>query len=86
MHITCVVGRKLTMLATVMVLPGGLMLLAAVALAIVLMRTEYGKRLLVPVKRRIPPRLRVHGKRVLAVVTGEKLFLPAARSMQSSAQ
>ena len=76
MHITFIVGRKVTMLATVVVLPGGLVLLAAVALAILLMRTERGQRLLVPVKRRIPPRVRTQVKRVMALVSGEKLFLP----------
>ncbi len=84
MQITLIVGRKVTMLATLIMLPGGLMLLVAVALAVVLMRTERGKRLLVPLKRRIPPRLRVHAKRVLALVTGEKLFLPAAGSLHST--
>lgn len=84
MQITRIVGRKLTMLATVMVLPGGLVLLAAVVLAIVLMRTPRGQRLLVPVKRRIPPRLRAHAKRVMALVTGEKLFLPSSRSVHSA--
>lgn len=75
-------GRKLTMLATVMVMPGGLVLLLAVVLAIVLMRTPSGQRLLVPLKRRVPPKLRAHGKRILAIVTGEKLFLPAPTSVR----
>ena len=66
------------MLATVIVLPGGIAILIAVALAIALMRTPTGQRLLVPLKRRIPPQLRARAKRILALATGEKRFLPAA--------
>jgi hypothetical protein len=83
MQFTFHVGRKLTMLATVVVMPGGVVLLIALALAIVLMRTQRGQRLLVPLKRRVPPRLRVHAKRVLALVSGEKLFLPPATSVRT---
>ena len=71
------------MLATIMVVPGGLVLLVALALAILLMRTETGQRLLVPLKRRVPPRLRVQARRILAVATGEKLFLPAPTQIHS---
>jgi len=71
------------MLATVVVMPGGVVLLIAIVLAIVLMRTERGQRLLVPLKRRVPPRLRAHAKRVLAIVSGEKLFLPPPTSVRS---
>jgi hypothetical protein len=84
MQITSGVGRKLTMLATVMVVPGGLVLLLAVVLAIVLMRTARGQRLLIPLKRRVPPRLRAQAKRVLAIATGEKLFLPAPTRVHSA--
>jgi hypothetical protein len=70
------------MLATMMVMPGGLILLVAVALAIVLLRTSTGQRLLLPLRRRVPPRLRVHVRRVLAIATGEKLFLPAATQVR----
>ena len=83
MQFTSHVGRKLTMLATVVVMPGGVVLLIAIALGILLMRTERGQRLIVPLKRRVPPRLRVHVKRVLAIVSGEKLFLPPATSVRS---
>ncbi len=68
------------MLATVLVLPGGLVLLVALSLAIVLMRTPTGQRLLVPLKRRVPPRLRAQAERVLAIATGEKHFLPSQSS------
>ena len=71
------------MLATMMVMPGGLVLLVALALAIVLLRTSTGQRLLVPLKRRVPPRVRVHAKRILALATGEKLFLPAPTRVHS---
>jgi hypothetical protein len=71
------------MLATMMVMPGGLILLVAVALAIVLMRTPRGQRLLVPLKRRIPPRVRAHAKRLMALATGEKLFLQAPTQVRS---
>ena len=63
------------MLATVVVMPGGLMLLLAVALVIALMRTPRGKRLLAPLRDRIPQRLRAPARRVFCAVTGEKLFL-----------
>ena len=68
-------GRKLTMLATVVVMPGGLLLLLSVAFVIALMRTSRGKQLLAPLGRRIPPRLRAQGRRVFAALVGEKLFL-----------
>jgi len=71
------------MLATMMVMPGGLVLLIAVALAIVLMRSERGQRFLIPFKRRIPPRVRARAKRVLALAAGEKLFLSAPPSVRS---
>jgi predicted PurR-regulated permease PerM len=64
------------MLATVFLIPGGLLVLVAVALVIVLARTSRGQRLLVGVKRRVPPRVRTRVKRVLALVRGENIFLP----------
>lgn len=63
------------MLATVVVMPGGLMLLLAVALVIALMRTDRGKRMLAPLGRRVPSRLRAPARRIFSAVTGEKLFL-----------
>jgi predicted PurR-regulated permease PerM len=79
-----VVGRKLTMLATVLVMPGSLVILAALALVIVLMRTSRGRRMLYAVKRRVPPRVRAQVKRALALVTGEKRFLPEAPHVHSA--
>jgi hypothetical protein len=70
------------MLATVLVLPGGLVLLAAVALAVVLMRTSRGQRFLIPLKRRIPPRVRSHAKRIIALLAVEKIFLPEANTVR----
>ncbi len=72
------------MLATIMVVPGGLVLFVALALAIVLMRTDAGQRLLVPLKRRVPPRIRVQARRILALASGEKLFLPSATRVRST--
>ena len=68
------------MLATVLVMPGGVMLLVAVTLVIALMRTERGQRLLAPLGRRVPEGVRTRARRLLGVVTGEKLFreLPSA--------
>ena len=83
MHCTVFVGRKLTMLATVVVMPGGLMLLLAVALVVVMMRTERGQRLLAPLGRRVPPRLRDHAKRLFATLRGEKIFLPPRTAIHS---
>ena len=83
MQITSLVARKLTMLATVVVMPGGVLLLLAIALTILLMRTNRGQRLLVPIKRRVPPRLRAQCKRVLAIISGEKLFLAPPTSVRS---
>ena len=74
----------MTMLATVVVMPGGLMLLLAVALVVVAMRTARGQRLLLPLKRRLPPRLRAHARKVLSVVTGEKLFLGAPSAVHTA--
>ena len=84
MQITYCVGRKVTMLASALVLPGGLVLLVAVALAIVLMRTARGQRLLVPIKRRIPPRIRTHAKRFMSMLAGEKLFLPGSTTVHTA--
>ena len=72
------------MLATLVVMPGGLVLLVALSVAIVFLRTSRGQRLLVPLKRRVPPRIRAHGKRVLAIAAGEKLFLPEPTQVRSA--
>ena len=66
------------MLAAVLVIPGGLVLLAAVALAVVLMRSLGGQRLLASLERRIPPRVRAPARRVLACLVGGKSFLSRA--------
>ena len=84
MQITFAVGRKVAMLAAVVMVPGGLVLLVAVALAVVLMRTARGQRLLVPLKRRIPPRVRAQAKRLMAILSGEKLFLPETTTVRST--
>jgi hypothetical protein len=72
------VSRKLTILATVVVMPGGLVLLASVLLLVVLARTPRGQRALVAVNRRLPLRLQHPLRRLLALVHREKLFLSGA--------
>jgi hypothetical protein len=75
MHQSGIVGRKLTMLAMVVLVPGGLMALCAIALFLVLARTERGRRVLHLVRRRMPARLERPLRRTLALVRGEKAFL-----------
>lgn len=72
------------MLATVVVMPGGLLLLLSVALVIAMMRTDRGKQLLAPLGRRIPPRLRARAHRVFAAVAGEKRFLGPSRAIHTT--
>jgi hypothetical protein len=71
------------MLATVVVMPGGLMLLLTVALVVLLMRSERGQRLLAPLARRLPPRLRARARRVFDTLRGEKIFLPARSAIHT---
>ena len=68
-------GRKLTLLATVVVMPGGLALLASLLLLVLLARTGRGQRALAAVRRWLPPRLQQPLGRALALACGEKLFL-----------
>lgn len=72
------------MLTGMVVMPGGLVLLAAIALVILLARTARGQRLLYIVKRRVPPRLRAHLKRGLIMLSGEKLFLQPPPTVHSA--
>lgn len=69
-------GRKLTILATVVLMPGGLVLLASLVLLVALARTGRGQRALAAFKGRLPPRLQHPVRRVLALASGEKHFLP----------
>ena len=62
------------MLTGMLVMPGGLVVLCAIALVILLARTARGQRVLYSIKRRVPPRLRGHIKRVLTLLSGEKFF------------
>jgi hypothetical protein len=78
------VGRKLTLLTTVLVMPGGLVLLGALMLTILLARTSRGQRVLVAFKRRVPPRLRAQLKRGLQLMQAEKLFLPGPSQLHST--
>jgi hypothetical protein len=78
------VGRKLTMLAMAVLVPGGLIALCAVVLVLVLARTERGRRWLEPMKRRLPARLARPIKRTLALVRGEKQFLVEPPQLHSA--
>jgi hypothetical protein len=69
------VGRKLTMLAMALLLPGGLMALCAIALMLVTARTPRGRRLLDSARQRLPAPLERLLRRTLMLVRGEKSFL-----------
>jgi len=81
---TIVVAKKLSMLAGMVVMPGGLLVLAAILLVVLFARSDRGQRVLYTVKRRIPPRLRVHIKRAMVLLTGENQFLPPPPSVRST--
>lgn len=74
--------RKLTLLTTVVVLPGGLLALCAFAIALMLMRSDGGRRVLDGVKRRLPERVKRPLKRALVIARGEELFLPRPTRVQ----
>ncbi len=69
-------GRKLTMVATLVVMPGGFVVMLSIVLLVLFARTARGQRALVGIKRRVPPRLRARVKQALVLVRGENLFLP----------
>lgn len=71
------------MVATVLLMPGGLVLLLSIALLVLLARTPRGQRALVGLKRRVPPRLRAQIKRVLTLMRGEKNFLLPPTAVRS---
>jgi hypothetical protein len=48
------VHRRLTLLATLLLLPGGLVAVALVALLLLAMRSERGRRCVVVARRRLP--------------------------------
>jgi len=72
------------MLAMAVLVPGGLMALCAVALMLLLARTERGRRWLQPLKRRLPARLERPLRRTLALVRGEKQFLAEPPQLHSA--
>jgi hypothetical protein len=82
MQITVIVTRKLTLLATMVVMPGGLLILAAIVCALILTRTPRGRRALVGLKKRIPDRVRAPLRRMVVLARGEQFFLtpPHAQS------
>jgi hypothetical protein len=69
------VARKLTLLATVVVMPGGLLALCAIACALLLMRSDGGRRALSLVKKWIPARVTAPLCKMLRRMRGEQLFL-----------
>ncbi len=68
------VGRKLTLLATMMVLPGGLVALVTLACLLLLARSERGRRALAAVLNRVPARLRAPLGRFLPPPREEHFF------------
>jgi hypothetical protein len=78
------VARKLTMLATLLVLPGGLVALGALLLVVVLARTSRGQVALRLVSRRLPPRLKVPLRRMLVLAAGERPFLGSPRALHTA--
>ncbi len=72
------------MLAAMLVMPGAIPALILIALLVVLARTRAGRRLIVVARRRVPPRVRVRVKRVLALAAGEKSFLPTHPRVHSA--
>jgi hypothetical protein len=72
------VARKLTLLATVVVMPGGLLALCAIACALMLMRSDSGRRALSLLKKRIPARVKAPLAKMLRLMRGEQLFLASS--------
>jgi hypothetical protein len=70
------VARRLSMLATLFVMPGGLFILCAIACVLLLMRSDSGRRALATLKDRIPARVKAPLRRVLLLARGEQVFLP----------
>lgn len=63
------------MLATVVVMPGGLVVLVALACAFLLMRSTRGRIALASLKKRVPDRVKAPLRRLLVLAQGEQLFL-----------
>jgi hypothetical protein len=60
-----IVGRRLTLLATLMLLPGGLIVLMALVVALVIMRGERGRSLMRAAASHLPARWQVSIERML---------------------
>ena len=63
------------MLATVVVMPGGLFVLCAIACVLLLMRSDGGRRAVASLKNRIPARVKEPLRKVLLLARGEQVFL-----------
>jgi hypothetical protein len=77
------VARKLTMLATVVVMPGGLLILCAIACALLLMRSESGRRALELLRKRIPARVKAPLCQLLGFLQGEAVFRASSKLLPS---
>jgi hypothetical protein len=77
------VTRRLGMLAAVAMLPGGLVVLCALACVLLLMRSEGGRRALNRLEGRIPPRVKEPLRKVLLLARGEQVFLRRAPPIHS---
>jgi len=72
------------MLATMLLLPGGVITLVALVVVVLVARTPRGQQTVRALARRIPPRLQAPLRRAWALARGEKLFLPGAPSVHST--
>jgi hypothetical protein len=77
------VARRLGMLATAVVMPGGLLLLCAVGCIFLLMRSDGGRRVLTGLRNRIPARIQLLLRRALLLTRGERLFLASGSRVRS---
>lgn len=68
-------SRRLTLLLTVVVMPGGLVLLASILLMVAFARSARGRRALAAMRRRLPARLCHPVRHLLGPARGEKPFL-----------
>jgi hypothetical protein len=72
------------LLATLMLLPGGLMALCAVVLVVAIARTRRGRSALLAVGRRMPPRVRAPVVRLLSRMGREPRFLDGPSALHSA--
>lgn len=78
------VTRKLTLLATMVVMPGGLLALVAIGCMLVFLRTRRGRIAFDAWKLRIPPRIKAPLRRLMVLARGEDLFRSGPRQLPST--